>query len=43
MREVDEISTYEVLLCRIAPPLGIGYLHMLIEPSQPAFAALRTQ
>lgn len=42
MREVDEISTYEVLLCRIAP-LGIGYLHMLIEPSQPAFAALRTQ
>ncbi len=42
MHEVDEVSAYEALLCRIAP-LGIGYLHTLIEPSQPAFAALRTQ
>ena len=42
MREDDQIGAYEALLCRIAP-LGIGYLHMLIEPSQPAFATLRTQ
>ena len=42
MREIDEVSAYEMLLCRIAP-LGIAYLHMLIEPSQPAFAAVRTQ
>ena len=42
MSEVDEVSAYELLLCRIAS-LGIAYLHVLIEPSQPAFAALRTQ
>lgn len=42
MREDDKVGAYEALLCRIAP-LGIGYLHMLIEPSQPAFATLRTQ
>lgn len=42
MREIDEISAYEALLCRIAP-LNIAYLHILVEPSQPAFAAVRTQ
>ncbi len=42
MTELDEVSAYEMLLCRIAP-LGIGYLHILIEASQPAFAVLRTQ
>ncbi|KWX57261.1 1,2-oxophytodienoate reductase [Mycobacterium sp. NAZ190054] len=42
MREVDEIGAYEALLCRIAP-LGIAYLHVLADPSQPAFAAVRTQ
>lgn len=42
MSELDEVSAYEAVLCRIAP-LGIAYLHVLIEPSQPAFAAVRTQ
>ncbi|PRC47253.1 alkene reductase, partial [Mycobacterium sp. ITM-2017-0098] len=41
MREVDEISAYESLLCRITP-LDIAYLHVVIEPSRPAFAAVRT-
>jgi N-ethylmaleimide reductase len=42
MRELDDVSTYEALLCRIAP-LNLAYLHVLIEPSRPAFAAIRTQ
>ncbi|MDY6998748.1 MAG: alkene reductase [Actinomycetota bacterium] len=42
MREIDDVGAYEALLCRIAP-LNIAYLHVLIEPSQPAFAVLRTQ
>lgn len=42
MSEIDQISAYELLLCRIAE-LNIAYLHMAIQPSQPAFAALRTQ
>lgn len=42
MREIDQISAYEALLCRVAP-LDIAYLHMSIDPSQAAFAALRTQ
>ncbi len=42
MTEIDQISAYEMLLCRIAE-LHIGYLHVVIEPSAPAFAALRTQ
>ena len=37
MREVDEVSAYEALLDRIAP-LGIAYLHVLIEPDDAAFA-----
>jgi N-ethylmaleimide reductase len=41
MREIDEISAYESLLCRITP-LDIAYLHVSIEPSRPAFAAVRT-
>ena len=40
MREVDEIAAYEALLNRIAP-LGLAYLHLLIEPTQPAFAVVR--
>lgn len=42
MREIDDLSAYEALLCRISS-LGIAYLHVLIEPSAPAFAAVRTQ
>ena len=41
MSERDESSAYEALLCRIKP-LNIGYLHVVIEPSKPAFAAVRT-
>lgn len=41
MHEVDQISAYEALLCRITP-LRIAYLHVVLEPSQPAFAAVRT-
>jgi N-ethylmaleimide reductase len=41
MREVDEVSAYEALLNRISP-LGLAYLHLLIEPTQPAFAVVRT-
>ena len=40
MREVDEVSAYEALLTRIAP-LGIAYLHVLIDPTTPTFGALR--
>lgn len=42
MQEIDQVSAYEALLCRIAP-LDIAYLHVVIEPSRPAFAAVRTQ
>ena len=41
MREVDDVGTYEALLDRIAP-LGLAYLHVLIEPTQPAFAVVRS-
>jgi N-ethylmaleimide reductase len=41
MREVDEVSAYEALLTRIAP-LGLAYLHLVIEPTQPAFAVIRS-
>ena len=41
MREVDEVAAYEALLKRIAP-LGLAYLHLLIEPTQPAFAVVRS-
>ena len=41
MREVDEVAAYEALLNRIAP-LGLAYLHLLIEPTQPAFAVVRS-
>jgi N-ethylmaleimide reductase len=41
MREVDEVSAYEALLNRIAP-LDLAYLHLLIEPTQPAFAVVRS-
>jgi len=40
MSEVDEVSAYEALLMRIAP-LGIAYLHVLIDPTTPTFGALR--
>lgn len=42
MSEIDQISAYEALLCRIKS-LHIGYLHIVSEPSADAFAALRTQ
>jgi N-ethylmaleimide reductase len=41
IREVDEVSAYEALLNRIAP-LELAYLHLLIEPTQPAFAVVRS-
>ena len=41
MREVDEVSAYEALLNRIAP-LGLAYLHLVVEPTQPAFAVVRS-
>lgn len=39
--EVDEVEAYEALLNRIAQ-LGLAYLHLLIEPTQPAFAVVRS-
>lgn len=42
MSELDDVTVYEELLCRLAP-LGIAYLHVLIDPSQAAFAAVRTR
>lgn len=42
MREIDQISAYEALLCRIAS-LDIAYLHVVSKPSADAFAAIRTQ
>ena len=41
MREVDEVAAYEALLDRITP-LRLAYLHLLIEPTQPAFAVVRS-
>jgi N-ethylmaleimide reductase len=41
MREVDEVAAYEALLNRISP-LGLAYLHLLIEPTEPAFAVVRS-
>lgn len=40
MREADPVSTYEALLNRIAP-LDIAYLHVLIDPTDPVFGAIR--
>ena len=40
MRELDEVSAYEALLTRIAP-LGLAYLHVLIDPDVPAFGSIR--
>ena len=41
VREVDDVSAYEALLDRIAP-LGLTYLHVLIDPDNAVFAAVRT-
>ena len=40
MREDDKVSTYEALVDRIAP-LGLAYLHLLIDPHDDAFGTLR--
>lgn len=40
MRENDVIGAYEALLTRIAP-LGLAYLHVLIDPTTQTFGALR--
>ncbi len=40
MHEVDSVSVYEALLERIAP-LDIAYLHVLINPTEPAFGVFR--
>lgn len=40
MREDDAVSAYEALLERIAP-LDIAYLHVLIDPVEPAFGVIR--
>jgi N-ethylmaleimide reductase len=40
MREIDQVSAYEALLNRIAP-LGIAYLHVLIDPTATTFGVLR--
>ncbi len=42
MSEIDQVSAYELLLCRIKS-LRIGYLHIVSEPSAEPFAVLRTQ
>ncbi len=39
--EVDDVSAYEALLNRTAP-LPLAYLHLSIDPTQPAFAVVRT-
>ncbi|AQA02345.1 alkene reductase [Mycobacterium sp. MS1601] len=41
MRENDKVSAYEALLRRI-DALGLAYLHILIDPSDPVFATLRS-
>jgi N-ethylmaleimide reductase len=40
MSETDDVSAYEALLARIAP-LGIAYLHVLINPTTTTFGVLR--
>lgn len=40
VREDDPVSTYEALLDRIAP-LGIAYLHVLVDPTKTTFGAIR--
>jgi N-ethylmaleimide reductase len=40
VREDDPIPVYEALLNRIAP-LGIAYLHVLIDPTQTTFGVIR--
>ncbi|CAN5556985.1 alkene reductase [soil metagenome] len=40
MRENDKVSAYEALIDRIAP-LGLAYLHLLINPDDAAFGTLR--
>lgn len=40
MRENDQVGAYEALLNRIRP-LGLAYLHVLIDPSTQTFGALR--
>lgn len=40
MHENDPVSTYEALLERIAP-LGLAYLHVLIDPATRAFGVIR--
>jgi N-ethylmaleimide reductase len=40
MSEKDTVCTYQALLDRVSP-LGLAYLHLLIHPDDPAFAALR--
>jgi len=42
MREIDEVSVYQELLERIEP-LGLAYLHLLIDPDSATFAALRSR
>jgi N-ethylmaleimide reductase len=42
MREDDPFSVYEALLNRI-DPLGIAYLHVLIDPTERLFGAIRAQ
>jgi N-ethylmaleimide reductase len=40
VHEVDKTSAYEALLERLCP-LNLGYLHVLMDPADPAFAAIR--
>lgn len=40
MSEDDTVGTYEALLERIAP-LGLAYLHVLIDPAEHAFGVIR--
>jgi len=40
IHEVDTISAYDALLQRISP-LGLAYLHALVNPETPEFAAVR--
>ncbi len=41
MQENDKVGAYEALLRRI-DALGLAYLHILIDPSDPVFATLRS-
>lgn len=40
MREIDTVGAYEALLNRIGG-LGLAYLHVLIDPAEPAFGTIR--